>query len=191
MKYVPPRAILLDTNVWVDFFVGARPGHSLARQLILKAHELQIPLAYAVVSMKDIYYLVGNYFKACSREENGGALPQDAAAAAEIAAWACLDEMDNLGTAIPADLMDIKAAFHEREVHRDFEDDLIISAARRAHADCLVTSDKKLAEHSPVLGLGVAEMLEVLEHVEVEVNDFFNETGSLYELVMKAAATRS
>ena len=46
----------------------------------------------------------------------------------------------------------------------DFEDDLIIAAARRANADYLVTNDKELALHSPVVALDPMTMLAVLEN---------------------------
>ena len=60
-----------------------------------------------------------------------------------------------LATSVPCDLSDIWMASRQRELHSDYEDDLIIAAAIRAQADLLVTNDVKLSSHAPVAAMNV------------------------------------
>lgn len=46
-------------------------------------------------------------------------------------------------------------ASKQRQLHSDYEDDLIIAAAMRAEADLLVTNDVKLCSHAPVAAMSV------------------------------------
>ncbi len=39
---------------------------------------------------------------------------------------------------------------HFSPLHDDYEDNLVVAAAQRSRADCLVTNDEKLLRHSPV-----------------------------------------
>ena len=48
-------------------------------------------------------------------------------------------------------------ASKQRELHNDFEDDLIIAAAVRAKTDLLVTNDVKLCSHAPVAAMSVED----------------------------------
>ena len=49
-----------------------------------------------------------------------------------------------------------------RQVHDDFEDDLLIAAAQRAQADYLVTNDERLLKHAPVAALSARDALAAL-----------------------------
>ena len=75
--------------------------------------------------------------------------------AATSLAWDCLDVLSQLATPVPCDLSDIWMASRQRELHSDYEDDLIIAAAIRAQADLLVTNDVKLCSHAPVAAMNV------------------------------------
>ena len=48
-------------------------------------------------------------------------------------------------------------ASRQRNLHSDYEDDLIIAAAMRAKADLLVTNDAKLCSHAPVAAMSVED----------------------------------
>lgn len=63
--------------------------------------------------------------------------------------------LSQLATPVPCDLSDIWMASRQRELHSDYEDDLIIAAAMRAQADLLVTNDAKLCSHAPVAAMNV------------------------------------
>lgn len=157
------RVYLLDTNVWLDYYLGFRGGHERARRLVEVVVGHNDTLAYCMTSLKDVFYIVASAFKGIARRESGGDLSEGAAAAAVATAWACVDNMQEIGCAVPLDLSDAWIAGKQRPVHADFEDDLIIAAAMRARADCLVTNDERLLRHCPVAALDVADALSLVE----------------------------
>ena len=148
-----PKRILVDTNVWLDYFIPSRRGRSLTIEFLRDACTAQDDLLYAATS-KDLFYLISSEHKAWYRREHGS-LSQDAAAAATSLAWDCLSVLSQLATPVPCDLSDIWMASRQRELHSDYEDDLIIAAAIRAKADLLVTNDVKLSSHAPVAAMNV------------------------------------
>lgn len=79
-----------------------------------------------------------------------GRLSEDAAYAAKVTAWACVDHMAALATAVPCDHTDVWLAGKQRRLHGDYEDDLVIAAAMRSGADLLVTYDEELRDHATV-----------------------------------------
>ena len=126
-----PRRILVDTNVWLDYFIPSRRGRSVAIEFLRDACTAQVDLLYAATSSKDLFYLISSEHKAWYRREHGS-LSQDAAVAATSLAWDCLDVLSQLATPVPCDLSDIWMASKQRNLHSDYEDDLIIAAAMRA-----------------------------------------------------------
>ena len=63
---------------------------------------------------------------------------------------------------LPVDLSDVWLAGTYRELHRDFEDNLIAAAATRCGADILVTNDEQFLRHCPVRAMDVADTLTYL-----------------------------
>lgn len=118
-----PRRILVDTNVWLDYFIPSRRGRSVAIEFLRDACTAQVDLLYAATSL----------------------------------AWDCLDVLSQLATPVPCDLSDIWMASKQRNLHSDYEDDLIIAAAMRSQADLLVTNDVKLCSHAPVAAMSVED----------------------------------
>ena len=148
------RRILVDTNVWLDYFIPSRRGRSVAIEFLRDACTVQVDLLCAATSSKDLFYLISSEHKAWYRREHGS-LSQDAAVAATSLAWDCLDVLSQLATPVPCDLSDIWMASKQRNLHSDYEDDLIIAAAIRSQADLLVTNDAKLCSHAPVAVMNV------------------------------------
>ena len=58
-----PSRVLLDTNVWLDAFDGARQRSRQANELIDLCERKGVDLLYAVTSAKDVFYLVGASLK--------------------------------------------------------------------------------------------------------------------------------
>ena len=75
-----PRRILVDTNVWLDYFIPSRRGRSVAIEFLRDACTAQVDLLYAATSSKDLFYLISSEHKAWYRREHGS-LSQDAAVA--------------------------------------------------------------------------------------------------------------
>lgn len=154
--------LLLDTNVWVDYYSAPRAGHVKAFELIDYASAHGIGLLYAVNSSRDVFYRVAADAKQACREDSGGVLTDAEALAAQAVAWASVEHMHGLATAVGSDESDVWHACKTRSIHSDYEDNLILAAAQRAHADFLVTGDLRLLQHSLVAALNVEDMLAYL-----------------------------
>ena len=126
--------------MWLDYFIPSRRGRSVAIEFLRDACTAQVDLLYAATSSKDLFYLISSEHKAWYRREHGS-LSQYAATVATSLAWDCLSVLSQLATPVPCDLSDIWMASRQRELHSDYEDDLIIAAAIRAQADLLVTNE--------------------------------------------------
>lgn len=159
---VIPTALLLDTNVWLDNFLGARPVADASRRLIDVAVKRGMTLLCALTSIKDAYYMLWQEFKRDLRASATRALTADAAAAAEEAAWACVQSLREIATVVGADESDLWLAERHHRVHRDLEDNLVVAAAQRSHADYLVTNDARLLAKATVPAVSPADMLALL-----------------------------
>lgn len=142
--------LLLDTNVWIAYFLGERPGHAETCDLLARAAERGVGIAYPVTASKDLFYLIARDFKMRCRAAGDGRLSESAAGAARATAWACVDHLSDLATAVPCDHTDVWLAGKQRKLHGDYEDDLVIAAAVRSGADLLVTYDEGLRAHATV-----------------------------------------
>lgn len=158
----PQLSMLLDTNVWLDYYLPWRGGHAAARQLIERALEDNWTLAYAVSTAKDVYYLVSAEHKRAERVATGS-LSESAAQAATATAWGCINNMQAIACAVPLDHTDVWMASKQRALHGDFEDDLVIASAMRGKVDYLVTNDETLLRHCPVAALNATDMCKLLE----------------------------
>ena len=97
-----PKRILVDTNVWFDYFIPSRRGRSVAIEFLRDACTAQVDLLYAATSSKDLFYLISSEHKAWYRREHGS-LSQYAATAATSLAWDCLSVLSQLATPEPLD----------------------------------------------------------------------------------------
>lgn len=157
-----PATLLLDTNVWLDSYLPNRARKEVATALISFAYERSLPLLYPAVALKDVFYLTAAAVKYDIRQQKGELTSCDAAAAAEIA-WACVNNMREIATAVGADESDAWLACKLRSVHADLEDNLVIAAAQRANATYLVTNDEALIKHAPVAALTPSDALAMLQ----------------------------
>lgn len=157
-----PSKILLDTNVWLDAFDGARPRSSKTNELIDACEQKGIDLMFAAGSAKDVYYIIGASLKRQARTEEKELSENQARAIATYAA-ACVSNMSEVATAVGVDASDIWLAQKYQRVHADFEDCLILAAAERAQTDYLVTNDDALLRHAPMAALSVEDFLAHLE----------------------------
>ena len=154
-------SLLLDTNVWVDIYDGNRPLHLRAQALLTRAIERDAAIFYAVPTLKDLYYLLSRSLKHRARAEHESLRKEDAVSAESIA-WACVENMQDIAAPVAADLSDVWLAGTYRELHRDFEDNLVAAAATRCGADILVTNDEQFLRHCPVRAMDVADTLAYL-----------------------------
>ena len=154
--------LLLDTNVWLDYFVPGRAGKDAAARLIAQCSRDDITLLYASHSIQDVFFLSGLSYKRMMRND-GIEIDETWSRAINGQAWECVRTTREIATAADTGQGDIWLAEKYRDLHGDFEDDLVIAVAQRVKADYLVTSDMQLIAKSPVAALTPEDMLTVLE----------------------------
>ena len=153
------KAMLLDLNTWIDYYMGYRARHEDARKLVIECIRRGIGLYIPASCLGDLFYLCQHDFKAGFLNAKG-AVGQDEALAAREAAWAIIANVIEVATVVGADVSDAEIALKYKVLHADYEDDTVLAAVLRSGADCLVTSDEQLRRHSPIQALSPAEALE-------------------------------
>lgn len=157
-----PPTLLLDTNIWIDYYLGDRPGSKAAAELISAADIRKITLAYPALSIKDLYYVLNQETKREFRKATG-ALTEPQALACREYAWACVDAMREIAVAAPIGEPQVWLACHYKEVHGDLEDDLVLASLETSKADFLVTNDEVLCRKAPKGALSATDMLAYLK----------------------------
>ena len=155
------QRLLLDTNVWLDYFDESRVGFASAVDLVRFAQQTDIELLVAPTSCKDFYYLTAHAIKSAARAA-GKEVSAELASAAEEFAWGCVQSILDTATVVGMGMVDTQMARSIHRVHRDFEGDLIVAVAMHCGVDYLVTSDKRLAANSPVPTLDASQVLVML-----------------------------
>lgn len=157
-----PLALLLDTNIWVDLYYPDRPNHTAANELLTEASAQDVDLYYSSHSIVDVFYLANNAQKDLLRQEVG-TLTEGLALGANETAWGCIRSMYEIATPIPVSGPVLFTATKMKNVHTDFEDDVILAAAQLTKVDFLVTNDRKLIAKAMVPALSAADMLAHLK----------------------------
>lgn len=152
--------LVLDTNIWLEKYLPRRPEHDNVLALLGEARAREIALAFASQSALDVYQRVRKENKLWARKQ--GILDESLVRAIKRLAWDCVNDMQTLATAVPADASDLYLACKHRDTHYDLEDDMIVAACQRANARYLVTLDRKLLAHSPVEAHTPQEMVKLL-----------------------------
>lgn len=156
------KLILLDTNVWIDYFVPSRAGFETAKRLVYAIAKSGCELVYSAHSLADLAYIVGQSQKADLRNAKVEITDATALAIAEYA-WGCVDAMDVLATAIPFDTRTIWLARKLKHTNLDFEDCLILATCQLANVSYLVSNDSRLKDKAPLAALSPSDMLSYLE----------------------------
>lgn len=154
--------LLIDTNVWMDYFSGRsdRTANVVHLIEIADASEL-IALFASSLSVKDVSYLVSAAIKRECRRKNGSL--SDSAIAADETAWACVRQMRELALIAPVGADEVFDSFVFRHHHNDFEDDLMLGVANRIDVDYVVTEDKNLIKHTNGVCINVDQALRLVE----------------------------
>ena len=161
------RRIILDTNVWMAFFIRDREGSATAGKLVDAALDAGYTLLYAVESIRDVFYLSNQAFKREIRAEKGILSDHDARVARAMA-WGFVENMREIGTAVGSDDGDVLLATKLEKINGDFEDNLLIAAAHRANADFLVTWDRELLSQAFGATATPEAMLEAIRFQQEE-----------------------
>lgn len=154
--------LLIDTNVWMDYFSG-RSDHmaNVVRLVEIADASERIALFASSLSVKDVSYLVSAGIKRECRRKTGS-LSEGAIAAADETAWACVRQMRELALIAPVGADEVFDSFVFRPHHNDFEDDLMLGVANRIDADYVVTEDKDLIKHTNGICINVEQALKLV-----------------------------
>lgn len=155
--------VLVDTNLWIDKYIPHGPTSEASREVLRLCVSDDIALLYPMRSLVDVFWQVTRDRKNWLRREYGE-ITEAQARAVNADAWACVDNMMEVGAPVGADVSDVWIAQHLRDMHPDFEDDMVLAAARRAGVDYLVTSDRQLIQKADVVALTPEDMLTVLRN---------------------------
>ena len=144
-----PRSLMLDTCIWINSQIGTNSGHEAAWKLIVAARRRGMLLGIAPHSLSTVFYVVYRYLRRFDAD-NDSIAHKDAAAAAKETAWGVVNGIMDYATVVGADGSDARIAALHKSVHDDFEDDLVLAAARRMQADLIVSDDLEFVRHSPL-----------------------------------------
>lgn len=154
--------LMLDTNIWLDYFIPERRGHAQAFQLIHRCIRGDVGLLTAVGVLKDLNYLLQLDQKSWLRAQGVEVGEQEALVAKEEALACTQLVLDNC-TLVCGSANDARMALKLNSVHPDFEDNLVVVAALNAKADMLVSNDEALVRHCAAPALGCADAIAWLE----------------------------
>ena len=156
--------ILVDTNVWLDNYLGFRKGNAAAMRFIAAARRCGATLVYPVGALQDVFALLVIELKRAARLSSPDkAIGEGDVLAFRRIAWACVDNMRKFAVAVGADEADVWLASKYRRLTWDLEDNMVLAAAQRANADYLVTNDRALIAKSTVAAMTPDDLAILLE----------------------------
>lgn len=115
---------------------------------------------FSVATPKEVFFLICLELKKITKAENK--LNERNALAINEMAWGCINNMQEIATAVGADASDIWLAEKLKTLHSDFEDNMVLAACKRCEADYLISNDKKLVSKGIVPALSSADALILL-----------------------------
>ena len=147
--------LLIDTNVWIDFFLPARNDHINAQELIGYCEKFNVEMYAAFHSITNFNYIFKNNLKL---------LYKNKLSSEEInkLAWNATNNIIHSATIVGADYGDAYGAFIYKDIHNDYEDDIVYILAQKAKTDYIVTNDKNMIKHSPIGAYNTKDALKLV-----------------------------
>lgn len=134
--------LLVDTNVWLDYFLGRKHAKDAVRMLN-KARECEDVVATAPCIMKDVFYIASSRVKKRARS-SGANIDDGDGRAINAAAWSCLKSMQERSIIVGQGFGQHLEAMLLEEECSDYEDDLLVATAKTCSIDYIITNDQKL-----------------------------------------------
>lgn len=154
-----PKVLLIDTNVWISYYLGVEREAEEIMRLFMRMDQLGGTLAYAPTTLKDVFYIVSRRVRTQLLSAGEDISNKSFASVG----WACVRNMTEVATAAPLSLPECDLAWMLRTRHGDFEDNLVIAAAETCNADYVVTYDKELLERFAPACITPSQALRLLE----------------------------
>ena len=139
--------LLIDTNVWIDYYTGRDTEDSQSSRLVKKLLCSKHDVLASALSTKDLFYLLQAYLKLAYRKQHGEAPSSDQALAMNEVSWKCTEHMIAAAKLVSVETAECRRALELREYSNDYEDSVIVACAESCGADYIVTNDKSL--HAP------------------------------------------
>lgn len=153
MPITKVNSLLLDTNVWLDYFMGEGPCLNEISQIIACGQTNSLTLLYAPTTAKDLFYIIPRRLRMRGGSDDVSYAP---------AARACLNRMMEIAVAAPLSFPECELARALNKKFPDFEDNLIIAAAETSKVDFIVTQDKVFLGQVPEVCITPARAVELL-----------------------------
>lgn len=161
-----PIKILVDTNIWLDYFLARSGHHNPVSTFIAKAYEREdIALYVPSLSLKDLAYQLSSLMKLDAQRAGKGVTPDIATAAREVS-WGCVRNVLEKALVAPIGHTEVLGAFTYKRIHDDFEDDLVLAALDAVDANFLMTHDDALRRHVGDFCITAEEGLELLAELD-------------------------
>lgn len=154
-----PKTLLIDSNVWIDYFVRSEKTGEMACAFMCAAMRNEVTLVYTPSTLKDVFYIIPRRLRAQAISEGDDVTGITFAPSA----WACVRAMTEMAVAATTALPECELAWMLRHQHGDFEDNLIIAAAETCGADYVVTYDRALIEHFAPVCITPEQALNILQ----------------------------
>ena len=152
------NTLLLDTNVWVSYFLEQDEAHEEAARLVERAACDDVNLAYTATTLKDVFYIIPRRIRACAIAEGVDVR----GVTFTPVAWSCVERMTEIAVAVGQSLPECSLAWMLRGEHPDLEDNLIFAAAETSNADFVVTYDRQMLEHFSPACITPAQAIRML-----------------------------
>ena len=158
-----PIKILVDTNIWLDYFLARGVHHHAVSAFVAKAYEREdIALYVPSLSLKDLAHQLASLMKLDARRAGKDITPDIAAAAREVS-WGCVRSVLEKALVAPVSRMEVLGAFTYKRIH---EDDLVLAALDAVDANFLMTHDDTLRRHVGDFCITAEEGLELLAELD-------------------------
>lgn len=161
-----PIKILVDTNIWLDYFLARGAHHTAVSTFIARAFECEnIVLYIPSLSLKDLAYQLASLMKLDAQHAGKDVTPEIATAAREVS-WGCVRNVLEKALVAPIGRAEVLGAFTYKRIHDDFEDDLVLAALDTVDANFLMTHDEALRRHTGDFCITAEEGLELLAELD-------------------------
>ena len=144
---VAENAIVVDKNIWLDFYLHERPLHEEAARFIRVAEKYNANLGTPADAVNEVFYT---------------------ARAINNFAWGCVDHMTDLAISVPMDDRTAWLARHYRDITSDYEDASVLASCELCKANYLVTHDKRLAAQANIATKTATEMADLITRAHGE-----------------------
>ena len=157
-----PLKILVDANVWLDYGIATSENHESAVRFMVESAVNDVVLYVSSISLKDVFQLIVRRTKKELRNE-GTEIDAAWSAAISESAWSFVRSMREAALVVPRRFpREVLHAETWRTAHGDLEDDLVLAAAKRVRADCVVTSDRELLKRAQGICLSIDQARSLL-----------------------------